>query len=269
MPHINGRSRAIMLRNLFFPLLETAGALILVFSLLIGMGGIAHSQIQRSFLNLSFEDPLPASCTPPVGSANLFVNSAVLNGWATTHATLPNQCGGPGRTIETWWNGAGQFVAHQGRVHVELNAFERSTLYQSVCLLQGDKVTWKFAHRARAPVGGGNDSMAFQLAEDDGNVASWGNTIGVATVSSPNDALGSVLSCGMGTCNAPILQNKWNVYEGTFTWTAASIQKRFGIVSLSSADGNIAIGNFLYSISISGITPIVQLDIATGQGLYS
>src|SRR5690606_19310039 len=116
-----------------------------------------------------------------------------------------NFCGGPGPTIEIWYPGNPFFnLPHQGRTFAELNAFEYSTLYQTVCLMEGDEITWKFAHRGR----GGDDEMVFQLATHDSDRTSWGGTTDIVQSRSPAGTGTPSQICGpLGTCLAPTQEN--------------------------------------------------------------
>src|SRR5690606_36904684 len=219
----------------------------------------ASAQIQRSFLNLSFEDPLPPDCTSEIE----LVNSDLVPGWLTTHSSRLNDCGSQGRTIEMWFQGNPHNVPpHDGRAFAELNAHEESILYQTVCLMQGDEITWKLAHRGRS----GDDAMVFQLAAHDADPASWTGTTNIVEATSPNGPGTPNQTCGtIGTCKTPVQENSWSVYEGTFTWNNPTSEQRFGFVAVSGSGGT-SVGNFLDSISLTGMTPVVELSGSATSG---
>lgn len=262
-------------RDLCSELLKAAALLIIALWALACMNSMAHSQIQRSFLNLSFEN-LPADCSTLVPTTYQVGRAAAAIGWSTTHAngSYTTTCGIKEEgVIEAWIKGFDGYQAHDGDVHVELNAQEESTLYQTVCVLEGDVITWEFAHRARTKISGGAeqggfDSMAFQLADETSDRTSWTNQTNIVQVTSPSQGIvPGTIDCTIGGCEAPIMENGWSIYKGNFTWTAPTSLKRFGFVSISGALGNKTIGNFLDSISLTGISPIVEFDRDTAEGL--
>lgn len=240
---------------------------------LAGLGTPAYSQVQRSFINLSFEDPL-VGCTLPSGTGAYQVASSVVPGWETTHSV---RSGGActninGQLIELWKDGFQSFNAHDGSWFAELNADEPSNLYQTVCLFPGDIVTWRFAHRARVSGGaGGKDGMAFEISDALDDKTVWENPRLIVEVTTPGTSTpsnhGQVEACGTEgsglasvTCNAVLVENNWTVYSGSFVWEGEAALRRFGFVAKETASANRSVGNFLDSISLEGITPIVQFS---------
>src|SRR5690606_10852705 len=121
---------------------------------------------------------------------------------------------------------------------------------------------WKFAHRGR----NGTDEMVFQLAAHDADPASWTGTTNIVEATSPNGPGTPNQTCGsVGTCKTPVQENSWSVYEGTFTWNNPTSEQRFGFVA-EAATGGRSVGNFLDSISLTGLTPVVELSGSATSG---
>lgn len=239
-------------------------------------GNSAYAQtdpkIQRSFINLSFEenDPVLDGCTSI--STSRFVSDEYVAGWTTTHSEGSISCGPRGgRPIELWSREFQDVAAHDGNIHAELNAHEEAVLYQTVCLMEGDIVSFSFAHRSRFAGAGDTpmpdtDRMAFQLANESDDPHEWSGETNVIEVSSANDgSAGTVHTC-IGSCAAPAVEGRWNVYSGQFNWTGATGLKRFGFRAIASASGNNSVGNFLDSISLAGIVPVIELDTTEAEG---
>src|SRR5690606_16016001 len=158
-----------------------------------------QAQVQRSFINQSFEQPV--TCGPVTQ-----VPSTAMPGWNTTHSVRNGlvYCGAPAasyRPIETWQSGAVGVPTAPGNGNqlVELNAYEASRLYQTICLVPGERVTWSLDHRGRA----GTDVLSFNIGPDP--AGSSAGAVEIVRVSSNTAGGGSVVagSCGLGgTCNA-------------------------------------------------------------------
>ncbi|MBR0344062.1 MAG: hypothetical protein IJI03_02225, partial [Rudaea sp.] len=195
----------------------------------------AFAQVQRSFLDLGFEQPVLTAPTPASG-CYMQVDDSQLPGWssaATTpsstglasgNCTPPPPLGTTGNLVEMWTTRFLGVVAREGRQFAELNAVYAGRLYQNVCVVQGEKVGWQLSHRGRS----GTDVMSF-------NVDSSANQI--MQGSTGTNGAGTVVAgtCGNGlvtgaTCNAPTtttvtdssatptLTSGWADYSGTFTW---------------------------------------------------
>src|SRR5690606_3091331 len=215
-------------------------------------------KIQRSFINLSFEENAPVldACTRSAGSD--FVSDQYVAGWTTTHSEGRISCGPrEGRPIELWSREFLDVAAHDGNIHAELNAHEEAILYQTVCLMEGDIVSFSFAHRSRVQGAGDipmpdTDRMAFQLANDSDYPREWSGETNVIEVSSANDGSAGTVHACIGSCAAPVVEGRWNIYSGQFNWTGATGLKRFGFRAIASASGDNSVGNFLDSISLAG-----------------
>lgn len=116
--------------------------------------GTAEAQVQRSFINLGFEQSA-------IGCSSAFVPSGSIPGWETTHPIGASNCGfGSGPLMELWRSGYRGVPSRAGSQHAELNAYQNSRVYQSVCVLPNDQIDWRFSHRG---YGGTSDVMEFQL----------------------------------------------------------------------------------------------------------
>lgn len=229
----------------------------------------ATAQIQRSFLNLGFEEPVLA----PAGCSTQTIDSRVT-GWTTTHpiGTGGGGCTSPpsgetGPLIELWSNGFLGAPSRTGINFAELNAQTVSRLFQRVCLVTGEQVRWQLSHRAREPSGGSGtaiDVMSF-------NIDSVANQIG--RFASNSSGVGTVQACGGGliggaTCAAPTTTNTWADYTGTFTWTGTSAIHDFGFEAISTSTGNNSVGNLLDEIQIF-LTPYLEFKTSTASGSES
>ncbi|TCB73103.1 DUF11 domain-containing protein [Acinetobacter sp. ANC 4177] len=104
-------------------------------------------KIQRSFVNLSFNNPKLTSAYKQHPEAD-------VEGWKTTH---PNP-----KLIEVWrgsgandtqaWRDAngGAYSSTTANQYAELNASAKSALYQNVCLFKDEEFAWNFRHAARS-----------------------------------------------------------------------------------------------------------------------
>lgn len=231
----------------------------------------AQAQVQRSFLNLSFESPILVE--PVAGSGcNVQVTDAQVPGWTTNHpiAVGGGDCVSPlpatGPLIELWRNNYQGVPARTGSNFAELNAEANSRLSQSICLAQGEVVRWKLSHRGRSGGGGGRDVMSF-------NIDAATNRIVRAATTNAGSGLVSFGQCGGGqigsaTCTAPTTTNTWADYSGNFIWNGTSALHSFGFEAISTANGSITIGNFLDEIQIF-LTPHIELTSAGSSGRES
>lgn len=243
--------------------------------------GSAQAQLQRAFINSSFETPAAASPTP----CNFIVGADALPGWATNVPQGSNFfCGAvtaatPGVTtggsVEVWVLGANgtpnaSVPPLAGSQHVELNAFVAGRMLQNVCLLNGDNVRISMGHRGR-----GNATTA-DVAEF--NIDGAANTI--LQSSTTNNGTGGVIQCGGSTvaatngpvngaadgsigapvCSSATAASGWRRYQARFVWNGTSGTHNVGFEAISSA-GGITIGNFLDDVSFSP-PPIVEFAAA-------
>lgn len=212
----------------------------------LGFAGVgdADAQVQRSFLNLGFESPV-LSCN------FAHVPSTYVLGWSTTHASMAGNCGYPsGQLIEMWRTGFNGVPSRSGSQHAELNARQNSRIYQTVCLLQDDKIDWRFSHRGLS----GTDTMDFSI----------GTAERVVRASTSNAGVGGPSMCGSGatisdaTCDSAKF-GTWIDYSGTFTWTGPDSLQQFGFAAISTSDGNPDTGNHIDDIQLR-IDPLVEFS---------
>ena len=114
---------------------------------------MAQAQIaQREIINPSFEDgPNPNNFVigPDTGHP----------GWFSTNGT-----------IETWRDGFQNRSAQEGTYLVELNPSAPVGLYQEICLINGETLSWDFQHSARtAGSAPSNQTVVYEVVSLDGN----------------------------------------------------------------------------------------------------
>lgn len=212
----------------------------------------ASAQVQRSFLNPGFETPL---LTPPSVAAGCYrqLNESLVPGWATTHPsqTGTGDCTSPGassgRLIELWRTNFLGVPARQGNNFAELNAEASSRMYQNACLINGEQINWRFSHRGRGSTTV-RDVMAFNV----------GASLPVVRVGTTSNGAFNAVVVSQGTANAPASGgNGWVDYTGAFTYAGATGSNSLGFESISTADGNNSVGNFLDNIQIE-LRPFVE-----------
>ncbi len=254
-----------------------AFAIMLASALFMGAHmGVAQA-VQRSFLNLGFEEPTmnPNRANNGAGSCESIVipmESGLVPGWKTTHATLTDgghsgRCtltsgqdySATGKMIDIWYTGKVNGIpSYAGNQLAELNALDVSRIYQSVCLLPDDEIGWYFSHRARTSSG---DTAVFRINDSNGALL-WD----IAEVTSDTNGNGNVDACSHGTCAPAAKVNTWSYYEGNFTWTQAAGEYQFGFEALGNGGGQLDYGNLIDEINISGLVPFVELEQASGEG---
>lgn len=219
----------------------------------------AGAQVQRTFVNLGFEQPVLTG-----SSCYLIVSSSVVPGWNTDHpsnlvsgsCTLAGQPNGAAITgpIEIWRGPSFSSVPpRSGNQHAELNAYVASRLSQTICLTNGERVDWKLSHRGRnsaiTP-----DVMNFTIDSTANTVAVLSSTTVAGGVPVCLDS-GSVdnLSCTVGAGG-----NGWADYSGSFNWNGTSGNHNFGF----QAAGGSGSGNFLDDIQIT-LRPYLEFDPVT------
>ena len=241
----------------------------------LAAGPVQAQVVQRSFINSSFEVPRignnPNGCTRTI-------DDSLVTGWSTTENAggafnglnpeactdttsfppnptslsviqlfLQNYQGANGEPFDT--------PARSGVQFAELNAQTGDKrLYQRVCLVQNETITWRLSHRGR-----GNstvpDSMAFNIGPNpDGS----GSAL-IVSAATEADGGGSILSCGAGgTCSRTVHTSGWADYSGTFTWNGAVSMQTIDFQSLGTSFGaNSSTGNYLDDIQIT-LKPFLQ-----------
>jgi hypothetical protein len=185
----------------------------------------------------------------------------------------------------------GNVVPASGNYMAELNANSPGTLYQDVSTVPGEVLRWSLFHRGRTfdISGGGFDSMEVKIGptsdgtgDTSAEFADPSNSTyaQIPTVRPPDsgdpegptleDARGS--SSVMGGLGASDQYTSgghaggWGYYEGVYVVPAGQTTTRFGFVSLSSANGNSAMGNLLDDIQF---TPLVAcpatINVVSGR----
>lgn len=203
------------------------------------------------FANQSFETPVfSVQTVAQVPDTN-------AGGWRTTHPS-GNFCGAGGscRPIEFWSNNFGGVASGHGAQHVELNAFNRSMIFQPMTLSSGDHLTWSFLHRGR-----GSDTTP-DVAElrigipgglPPGSMAQDSYSYSIVRVSTTANGTFAT-PAGNGTIDPPVsVGNGWVRYSGTYTYAPAAgtpptVNVGFLSVSSSGADGGV--GNFIDDVSV-------------------
>jgi hypothetical protein len=193
---------------------KTSGLSVLAASLFaLGLAEPVHAGL----INGGFELPnITGQCTGGVSpSCFAWLDASLVPGWKTTASD---------NLIEIWRANFGGVTAYNGQQHAELNATQVGTLYQDVSgIAAGSVVGFQFAHRGRFGV----DTMGFVLTDLGANGVLGG---GDDTV---------LFSQLYGDGNAA-----WGFYTGSGIVTLGNAV-RFSFVSVSSAGGNPAGGNFL------------------------
>lgn len=184
-------------------------SLMLVIFLSVGTHPLAHAGL----LNPSFE---LNALTPGVADYTIW-DASNVPGWKTTATD---------NKIEVWSDGFGGFTSFQGNQHVELNAFEVSTLYQDATGIPANAtVGFQFAHRGRL----GDDVLRLTITDlgADGQFGSPDDAVLFTKEYSDNTAWGF----HQNPPNQPIV--------------ALGHTVRFEFISVSATGDNQAIGNFI------------------------
>ncbi|MEN5116478.1 hypothetical protein ABE488_03945 [Luteimonas sp. TWI662] len=219
---------------------------------------VGVNAVQRSFINLSFEQP-----NLQTAGCRVYIGEQFVPGWTTSHG-LHNQenvgncvppagfvAGQQARILELWrtprTNGGLTVNARSGSQLAELNAEQLSRISQNVCLVPGDVVRWQFSHRGRSSATV-QDRMAFLLG-----------TAPIVQVGTTNNGGGGVLSTSQGTATSVLGPNGWRDYNGSFPYSGAGGVTNIGFEALSGA---ATTGNFLDDIQVY-LKPFIEL---TGTG---
>ena len=243
-------------------------------ALLAPLPSLAQTVIQRSFVNSSFESPDLQN-----GGCRVYINEARVTGWTTTHPSAAtenlncNVLGGlgasPGPIMELWKtprssDSGGTVNAPDGTQIAELNAAQASRLYQPICLINGDRVTWDFSHRGR--VVNAPDSTRFDIAQmvigSTGVIARVGTSnTGAMAPGTPTATLGTI------TGSAAIAGNTtWRNYSGAFTYSGATGLSNIGFEAESTGSGSTGTGNLLDNVRVN-LTPLVDFAKASSADL--
>lgn len=224
----------------------------------------ATAQVQRSFVNPSFEVPaLPGTACWSIRE------SADVPGWETTEpsysgpwdSTNHGTCGGHpdlpvDGAIQIFKNGWDSgLVAADGGQWAELNAFSARRLYQSICMANGERVDWSLAHRGRS----GTQVMQFNI----GPAADGTGAQAIVQARSSTNG-GSIDACSLGTCAYDGTVNTWGTYSGNFIWNGPSGMQTIGFESLTGGSA----GNYLDNIQLT-LRPYIEFHPADAATLES
>ncbi|MEH2146381.1 beta strand repeat-containing protein [Nostoc sp.] len=238
--------------------------------------------IQRSFLNPSFESPVFGSAGQ---QCYVQVSPSIIPGWETTHGSVANGTGSctgytsPGKVplIEIWTTGfnggnGNTFTAttptSAGNQFAELNAEENSELYQNICLLKNETITFSFLHRGRGGDGTTSDVANFLIGlntDPTSTVFGTFSTTNNGTVRPQPVAQNGATIPNVSNNNAG---NGWVRYAGTVPYTGASGNRPVGFAAISTASGNNTVGNFLDEVQFAG-KPVVEFTASSGGAAES
>lgn len=185
----------------------------------------AQAQL-RSLANPGFELNDPQG--PGAPNFEIVTNGSVV-GWDSTTGE-----------IELWDTNFNGVPAYSGNVFAEMNANVNGTLFQNICLVNGEPLGWTFAHRAR-PGGAAIQIANFEVANS-----------------------GGTLIQSLATQNSSTANQIWNVNSGSVTYTGPSGFQR---VQFSTPNTG-SFGNFLDGIQLT-LRPFIQLSTASSTGLES
>jgi uncharacterized repeat protein (TIGR01451 family) len=229
------------------------------------------AQVQRTFINLGFEQPDLGT-----NACYVIITDQQVPGWTTTHAsgaTFNSGCNGitvsptTGPLIEIWANnlqggkgGTEVVPARAGTQHAELNARNISRIYQDVCLTNGETVAWRLSHRGLNS-NTDPDVMDFGI-NPAGNTATPVTTLiarlgTTANGTSRIDPGGTPSFAAIGTLVLGGTVNGWRDYTGAFTWTGATAVQQIGFSAVSAVGGAPG-GNHLDDIQVT-LTPYIEL----------
>ncbi|MBU6395545.1 MAG: DUF11 domain-containing protein [Sphingomonadales bacterium] len=201
----------------------------LVRALLLALAMVAAAPAQaqlRALQNPSFEANDPAG----PGAPNFeILPIASVQGWSSTTGE-----------IELWDSNFNGVPSYQGNVFAEMNANTNGTLFQNICLINGEPFGWTFAHRARAG-GPATQTARFQVASSTGTVIQT-----------------------LATQSSTTANQVWNVNTGSATYNGASGLQR---VQFTTNDTG-SFGNFLDAIQLT-LRPFVQISAASSTGAES
>ncbi|KOR31742.1 hypothetical protein TI05_11700 [Achromatium sp. WMS3] len=225
--------------------------------------------IQRSFLNNGFEEVWGSRIPASDSKKWCWVGESTVPPWNSTDPTSPNNnCSsygslGSGNIIELWFHNGPinpPVIARDGVTLAELNANQPGTLGQSICILQGEEITWKLSHRGRT----GNDNMQFFIGPSLTQVAAVvldaiTSKTGVPVSHSCPNTPGYVSN---STCSVSAYANgdsKWADYSGSFTWDGPSGD----LLTNFKAIGSGTTGNFLDEVYFY-LKPVVEFSALSG-----
>lgn len=197
-------------------------------------------QIQRSFVNLSFNQPA-------LSGTHAQLSESQVEGWLTTHK-LPKlieiwRGKGPDGNAPTSWG-----TSNSANQYAELNAEDASALYQSVCLFKNEEFTWNFKHAARSST---NEQATFYIGK-------------VGT----GDRLNYSINQTIGTSQPVTQLFAWKDANANPTTNKATVTAESGIYqfifSATRWGSSRTLGNFLDDIKI-GLKPAVEFSASSNK----
>ncbi|SDY44297.1 conserved repeat domain-containing protein [Lysobacter sp. yr284] len=225
----------------------------------------AQAQVQRTFVNLGFEQP-DLGTGACVG---YFAGPQQVTGWNTTHPSrATGGCGivatpATGPIIELWGNSFNSTPARAGKQHAELNADQASRIYQNICLTNGEVIGWRLSHRGRNSAST-PDVMSFGVNASGSTTTAVSDEIArIGTTNNGTDRVdtgGTASSATQGTMTIGGTSNGWRDYSGSFTYGGTTGVQQVGFAAVSSS-GGISLGNFLDEIQVT-LRPYVEFDAA-------
>ncbi len=165
-------------------------------------------------VDICFEPIVNESFENPVIPNNTWrpLLESAVEGWLTTATDS---------RIEYWSDRFLGVPAFDGNQFAELNANQSSALYQNLCLTPGTVMAWSLRHRGRAGV----DVMQVRIGADLTSATIQG------TMSDDNDS--------------------WGYYSGFYTVPAGQTNTAFIFEAVSTATGNLSVGNLIDDVQIT------------------
>ncbi len=160
--------------------------------------------------------------------------------------------------------------ARNGEQFAELNADSNGRLYQRICMVNGEQVTWRLSHRGRAS-NISPDVMQFNIGQDPyGNLPAdtyhpagsgatrivTGSTTTTGTQGSGAHQVAWSCNSAIGTCTRTPAASGWVDYAGTFVWNGGNGIQTIGFEAVSSSWG-LSGGNYLDDIQVT-LKPYLQ-----------
>jgi len=182
---------------------------------------------QRTIINSGFED---VSLIPGGVSTFRITSDANIPGWNSTSGN-----------IEVWRDGFLAKSASAGTYFIELNPNVPIGLYQEVCLVNGESLSWTFDHAARTG-GASPQTVNYEVADLSGNLV---QTLDTSSVSpNANNAL-----------------NDWSTVSNSVTYTGPTGIQRLQFRSTNAG----SVGNFLDDIQITLVPQLAFNPINTSS----
>lgn len=208
----------------------------------------AAAQVQRSLVNLSFEEPNLVT-----GACRVYISHNQVPGWNTTHRSqatenvggcvVPAGFSQSAPIIEMWRTPRSGVSARSGNQLAELNAERSSRIYQNVCLIEDERVSWRFSHRGR------QSSSARDVAD-----MKVGASTTIVRVGTTNSGSFDAPEYTFGTVDSPSpAGGGWVDYRGVFDYPGTTGVNSLGFEAASGSN----FGNFLDDIQIE-LAPFVE-----------